>query len=261
MSDYQTLRVERSDGIATLVIDRPEKLNALDRAAIAELQQAVDSIEADDTIRGVIVTGSGDRAFVAGADIREFATLTAASGLELSRRGQDLFRRIELSKKVFVAAVNGFALGGGCELALACHLRIASSGAHFGFPEVTLGLIPGYGGTVRLPRLIGRGRALEMVLTGEMVSAEDALAMGLVNRVVPASELLDAARALLGRITRNAPLAVSAALESTISATETTSADAFALEAFLFGRLASTADLQEGVAAFQEKRPPAFEGR
>lgn len=261
MTDYQTLRVERSDGIATITIDRPEQLNALNGAAMAELDLAVRSIERDEAVHGAIVTGAGTKSFVAGADVNDLAKMTPVTGVELSRRGQEVFRRIELSKKVFLAAVNGFALGGGCELALACHLRIASEAASFGFPEVKLGVIPGYGGTVRLPRIIGRGRALQMILTGEMVPAEEAYRIGLVNRVVPAEGLMASARDMVSRIAANGPVAVGLAIESTTRAMETSIEDALALESTFFGFLAATSDLKEGVSAFLEKRRPTFEGR
>lgn len=261
MQDYKTLRLERSEGIATVTIDRPDQLNALNTDTIAELERVVRSIEDDDEVRGAIVTGAGTKSFVAGADINELATMTPVTGVDLSRRGQEVFRRIELSRKVFVAAVNGFALGGGCELALACHLRVASTDARFGFPEVKLGLLPGYGGTVRLPRIIGKGRALEMILSGDMVEADEARTMGLVNRVVPPAGLMDAAREIVSRIVANGPLAVGLAIESTTRGMETSIEDALALESTFFGLLASTADLKEGVSAFLEKRRPVFGGR
>lgn len=261
MSEYRHLRIVRSQGIATITVDRPDQLNAIDRAAMAELDDAVAEVERDAAVRGVIITGAGTKSFVAGADINDLATMTPVTGVELSRRGQAVFRRIELSRKVFVAAVNGFALGGGCELALACHMRVASSNARFGFPEVKLGILPGYGGTVRLPRVIGKGRAMEMILTGEMVGAEEAFRIGLVNRLVGVDELMGAARKLVGQVVANGPLAVGLAIESTSRGMEVGIEDALALESTFFGFLASTADLKEGVAAFLEKRPPSFEGR
>jgi enoyl-CoA hydratase len=261
MSEYRHLRVERSQAIATITVDRPDQLNAIDRAAMAELDDVVAEVERDADVRGVIITGAGTKSFVAGADINDLATMTPVTGVELSRRGQAVFRRIELSRKVFVAAVNGFALGGGCELALACHMRVASINARFGFPEVKLGILPGYGGTVRLPRVIGKGRAMEMILTGEMVGAEEAFRIGLVNRLVGVDELMGAARKLVGQVVANGPLAVGLAIESTSRGMEVGIEDALALESTFFGFLASTADLKEGVTAFLEKRPPSFEGR
>lgn len=247
--------------IATLTIQRPEKLNALDRATLAEIGRAVRQIRDDDAVRGVIVTGSGEKAFAAGADIAELATLEPLEAVEVSRQGQAVFRGIERSRKPFVAAVNGFALGGGCELALACHLRLASSNARFGLPEVRLGIIPGYGGTVRLARLVGRGRALQLILTGEMVGAEEAARIGLVNEVLPPDELLPRARTLLEKVLENGPLAVAFALDAVQRGLDLPADDALAVESDLFGLLAGTEDMREGMAAFLEKRPPRFHGR
>ena len=261
MPSHSSISLDLGDPIATLTIQRPEKLNALDRATIAELGEAVAQIRVTDHVRGAILTGSGDKAFVAGADIAELAGMTTLEGVEISRRGQAVFGAIERSRKPMLAAVNGFALGGGCELALACHLRIASAGARFGLPEVRLGIVPGYGGTVRLPRLIGRGRALEMILTGEMVGAEEAERIGLVNRVVPAEELLPQARALLESILKNGPVAVGFAIESVNRGLDLPLSDALEVEADLFGLLAATDDMREGMAAFLEKRAARFHGR
>lgn len=250
-----------ADGIALLRIDRPEKLNALNGETIAELADAVGRIAADSAVSGVVVTGTGDRAFVAGADITELATMGPREAVEISRRGQRVFREIELSRKPYVAAVNGFALGGGCELALACHLRVASVTAKFGFPEVRLGIIPGYGGTVRLSRLVGRGRALEMILGGEPIDAQESLRLGLTNRVVVADQLLETARQLLLGILRNGPLAVGMAIESVVRGADLSVDDALQLESHLFGLLATTEDMREGMNAFLEKRPAEFRGR
>jgi enoyl-CoA hydratase len=258
---YQYLRIERKDEIAILVVQRPEKLNALNAATVAELDRAFHAFAEDPEVRGVIVTGAGEKAFVAGADIAELARMGPLSGVSTSREGQDAFRFLETMRKPVIAAVNGFALGGGLELALACHIRIASENARFALPEVKLGIIPGYGGTVRLPRLVGRGRALEMMLTGEMMGAEEALRIGLVNRVVPQVELMGAAEALMKKITANGPVAVSLALESVDRALDTSVDEGLLYESNLFGLLAATEDMREGMQAFLEKRPAEFQGR
>ncbi len=259
--NFESLDVRREDAIAVLTVNRPEKLNALNDATIGELEQAFRSLAEDDDVRGVLVTGAGEKAFVAGADIRELAAMDSLGGVRTSRKGQDVFRFVERMGKPVVAAVNGFALGGGLEFALACHLRVASESARFGLPEVSLGIIPGYGGTVRLPRLIGRGRALEMILTAEMIDAERAHAIGLVNRVAPADELMDVATGLLERIAANGPVAVALALEAVDHGMDATTEDAQRLESNLFGLLASTEDMREGMQAFLEKRKPDFTGR
>ena len=261
MAEYRNLQIDVADRIATLTVHRPERLNALDRATIEEIGAALGELRGRDDVGGIVITGSGPKAFVAGADIGELARMGAVEGVEVSRLGQRVFREIELSRKPVVAAVNGFALGGGCELALACHLRVASEGARFGLPEVKLGIIPGYGGTVRLPRIVGRGRALELILTGEMIDAREAHRIGLVNRVFPAESLLAEARALLASILRNGPLAVGLAIESATRGLETALDDALATESHLFGLLASTADMREGMAAFLEKREAEFTGK
>jgi len=261
MATYRYLKLERQDQIATLVIQRPEKLNALNAELLAELDEAVRDLAGDDQVRGVVVTGAGEKAFVAGADIAELAQLEPLAAVRTARRGQDIFRALEKLPKPVVAAVNGFALGGGLELALACHLRIASENARFGLPEVKLGIIPGYGGTIRLPRLVGRGRALELILTGEMIGAEEAYRIGLVNRVVPQPELLETARALLAKIVANGPLAVAHALEAVDRGADATLDGGFEIESNLFGLLADTEDMREGMQAFLEKRPARFQGR
>jgi enoyl-CoA hydratase len=211
-------------------------------------------------VRGVIVTGVGAKAFVAGADIAELSKMGPVDGVEVSRLGQRVFREIELSRKPVIAAVNGFALGGGCELALACHLRIASENAKFGLPEVKLGIIPGYGGTLRLPRIVGKGRALELMLTGEMIDAQEAHRIGLVNRVVP-QDGPEEARALMSTILRNGPVALGLAIECTTRGMEMSVDDGLALESNLFGLLAATEDMREGMQAFLEKRAAEFRGR
>ena len=258
---FSVIQFETKEGIATLTINRPDKLNALNDAVIEELREAVAAIETDDSIRGVIVTGAGPKAFVAGADISELATQGPLSGKDRSLAGQAVFRRLERCGKPVIAAVNGFALGGGCELAMACHFRLASENAKFGQPEVKLGIGPGYGGTVRLPRLVGRGRALELLLTGDMIDAQEAYRIGLVNRVVPADELMPQAEKLLRRILANGPIAVRLCLEAVDTGLDLSVDESSLLEANHFGLIASTEDMREGMAAFLEKRSAAFTGR
>jgi enoyl-CoA hydratase len=261
MAEYSNLQLEVQDGIATLSVNRPDKLNALNEQTIRELDAAVREITERADVRGAIVTGVGAKAFVAGADIAELARMGPVDGVEVSRLGQRVFRAIELSRKPVIAAVNGFALGGGCELALACHLRIAADNAKFGLPEVKLGIIPGYGGTLRLPRIVGKGRALELMLTAEMIDAAEAHRIGLANRVVPQAELMDTARKLMGTILKNGPVALGLAIECTTRGMEMSVDDGLALESNLFGLLAATEDMREGMSAFLEKRPANFQGR
>lgn len=260
MTEYSNIQVETDGAIAVITVNRPEKLNALNAATVAELDTGFHAVAAEETVRGVIVTGAGAKAFVAGADIGELATMGPLSGVAVSRLGQNAFRFLETMRKPVLAAVNGFALGGGLELALACHLRIASSTARFGLPEVRLGIIPGYGGTVRLPRVVGRGRALELILSGEMIDAPEAHRIGLVNRVVEPDALLTEAKALMSKITANGPVALAMALESVDHAATVSTEDALRLESDLFGLLASTEDMREGMQAFLEKRAAAFKG-
>jgi enoyl-CoA hydratase len=255
-----TLLFELTDGIARITVNRPDKLNALNAIVIAELGDAVTRIETDSAVRGVIVTGAGSKAFVAGADINELTDQGATGGRARALIGQQVFRRLERCGKPVIAAVNGFALGGGCELAMACHLRVASENAKFGQPEVKLGIAPGYGGTVRLPRLVGRARALELLLTGEMIDAAEAHRIGLVNRVVPADRLLSEAEALLKTILANGPLAVRACLEAVDAGLDAGIDEALLLEATYFGLLSATEDMHEGTRAFVEKRKPGFKG-
>jgi enoyl-CoA hydratase len=255
-----TLTFDLTDGIARITVNRPDKLNALNAIVIGELGDAVTRIETDVAVRGVIVTGAGSKAFVAGADIAELSDQGVAGGRARALAGQQVFRRLERSGKPVIAAINGFALGGGCELAMACHLRVAGEGARFGQPEVKLGIAPGYGGTVRLPRLIGRARALELLLTGEMIDATEALRLGLVNRVVANERVIPESEALLRKILENGPLAVRACLEMVDVGLEMTTDQALLLEAGYFGLLSATSDMREGTRAFLEKRKPAFTG-
>lgn len=258
---YSTLLYDLRDGIAVITVNRPDKLNALNDTVIGELGAAIDAARDDAAVQAVVLTGAGPKAFVAGADISELSSQGPFEGKERSLRGQAIFRRFEALRKPVVAAVNGFCLGGGCELAMACHLRIASETAKFGQPEVKLGIGPGYGGTVRLPRLIGRGRAIQLLLTGEMIDAQEAWRIGLVNRVVPADRLLAECEAFLRTVLAQGPLAVRCVLEAVDAGFEMTSQDALLLEANHFGLLSSTADMREGMTAFLEKRRADFSGR
>ena len=246
------------DGILTLTIHRPEALNALNRNVIDALSAALEAAQDNDDVQVIVLTGAGEKAFVAGADIKEFADFDQAQGEDLARRGQrDLFDRVEQSLKPVVAAVNGFALGGGLELAMAAHVRIASSNARMGLPEVSLGVIPGYGGTQRLAQIVGKGKAMEMVLTGGMIDAEAALACGLVNQVVDQELLLETAQIMAGKIAKNAPTALAAALDSVLAGY---SRDGFDVEIQRFGQCFTTNDFKEGTTAFLEKRKPQFPG-
>jgi enoyl-CoA hydratase len=257
---HTTLLFELHDAIAVVTVNRPEKLNALNAVVIAELGEVAERIRTDPAIRGMILTGAGPKAFVAGADIGEIAAQGPVDGKARALEGQRVFRNLERCGKPVIAAVNGFALGGGCELAMACHLRVASEQARFGQPEVTLGIGPGYGGTVRLPRLVGKGRALELLLTGQMIDAQEAYRIGLVNRVVPADRLLSESEQILRSILENGPLAVRACLEAVDTGLDVGVDQALLLEATLFGLLSGTADMREGTAAFVAKRKPSFKG-
>jgi enoyl-CoA hydratase len=257
---YSLLELSVVDRVATLTINRPDKLNALNAATIGELGNAIDEIRTRDDIAGAILTGAG-RAFVAGADISELAAQTPMQAKQRALRGQRVFRQFETSPKPVVAAVNGFALGGGCELAMSCHVRIASDAAKFGQPEVKLGICPGYGGTQRLPRLVGMGRALQLLMTGEIIDAAEAYRIGLVNRVVPGTDLLASADALVRQMLANAPLALASCIETVVRGTEIPLDDALNLEANHFALLAGSQDMAEGARAFLEKRPPVFAGR
>jgi enoyl-CoA hydratase len=257
---YTTLLLDVRDGIATVTVNRPDKLNALNDTVIDELTLVADRIATDADIRGAILTGSGTKAFVAGADIAELSQCDMATARSLSMKGTRAFRHIEQCLKPVVAAVNGFALGGGCELAMACHLRLASENAKFGQPEVKLGTCPGYGGTVRLPRLVGRGRAIELLTSGAMINAQEAWRIGLVNRVVPADQLLAEAEKLVRSILEQGPLAVAMCLQMVDDQEHLPLDAALALESRRFGELAGTDDFREGTSAFLAKRKAAFQG-
>jgi len=257
---YQLLTFDVADRIATITVTRPDKLNALNDALMAELDDAIDDAIAREDVGGVLLTGAG-RAFVAGADISEMVGEGALAMKARAERGQRTFRRFETSPKPTVAAVNGFALGGGCELAMACHIRVASDAAKFGQPEVKLGIVPGYGGTQRLPRLVGKGRALQLLMTGEMIDAAEAYRIGLANAVVPAAELLDRARALLTQMLANAPVALALCIEAVNAGYDLPIEEAMQMEAHQFGLSASTDDMREGTAAFLAKRAAQFQGR
>ena len=252
---------EKKDGIAYVTLNRPKVLNALNQRTWQDLRAAFEDARDDATVRGVILTGAGDKAFIAGADISEIAHITAVDAEQSSRYGQDVLTLIETLGKPVIAAVNGFALGGGCETAMACTIRVASEHARFGQPEVTLGIIPGGGGTQRLPRLVGKGRALQLILSGAMITAQEAYRIGLVNEVVPATDLIPRAEAILKQIFANAPVAIRFSLEAVNRGLETSQAEGMALEASLFGLCAGTEDKDEGTQAFLQKRAAKFKGR
>jgi enoyl-CoA hydratase len=257
---YQTLLTSLENGIFTITINRPDKLNAINKQVMLDLNDVIQEVEKNAAIKAVILTGSGQKGFVAGADISEFVGLNSGEGMDLARRGQEIFFKIENCSKPVIAAVNGFALGGGCELAMACHFRIAAENAKFGQPEVNLGLIPGYGGTQRLVQLIGKGRALELLMTGNMIDAATALQYGLVNYVVPQEELLAKAISLLQTITSKAPLAISHCIKA-VNAVFNHTKDGYEVELEAFGDSFDTQDMKEGAAAFLEKRKPNFTGK
>jgi enoyl-CoA hydratase len=255
---FENLMISDAGGIRTITINRPEKLNALNVTTVGELGIAITEVENDATIDAVVITGAGDKAFVAGADISELATLGPVEAKEFALRGQAVFSRLERLNKPVIAAVNGYALGGGCELAMACHIRVATTNAVFGQPEVKLGLIPGYGGTQRLPRLVGRGRALEILLTGRNVNAKEATRIGLANVVCEPAELEGVVDGLLESILANGPLAISHCLEAVNSGLDMSLDDACLLEATLFGVGAASEQMREGTSAFLERRKPEF---
>jgi enoyl-CoA hydratase len=258
---YENLLVEREQSVLIVTINRPGVLNALNSTTMGELSTVLDEAERDEAVRVIVITGAGPKAFIAGADINELAVQTPVGGREHARAGQALFDRLERLGKPVIAAVNGFALGGGCELAMACTLRIAADTAKFGQPEINLGLIPGYAGSQRLPRLVGRGRALELLLTGAPVTAEEAWRIGLVNRVVPAADLLAETRKLAQAIAAKAPVAVRYILDAVVTGSEMPLTEAQRYEATLFGLVSTTEDMREGTRAFLEKRPAEFKGR
>lgn len=258
--DYSNLRLEKRPPLAILTIDRPKALNALNAAVFAELSAALDEVAADASVRVILLTGEGDRAFAAGADIRELSSVAPEEGQAISLRGQGILRRMETMGKPVIACIRGFALGGGCELAMACTFRIAADDARLGLPEAKLGLVPGYGGSQRLPRLVGRGMALKLLLTGAPADAAEALRIGLVDEVVPAAELRSRAEALAGQIAANAPLAVAAAIELVDQGSSLPLELSLLREAARFGELFRTADKEEGTSAFLEKRAPHWKG-
>jgi len=258
---YHTLLFDIRDAIAFITINRPDKLNALNDQVVNELADAAERVATEDAIRGVLLTGAGQKAFVAGADIADLAKQGPFDGKARALRGQAMLRRFETCGKPVVAAINGFALGGGCELAMACHIRIASESAKFGQPEVKLGIAPGYGGTQRLPRIVGKGNALRLILTGDMIDAQEAHRIGLVTQVVPAAELLATAEQTLRGILAMGPLAVRLAIEAVDQGLEMSLDEGLLLEANHFGLLAATEDMKEGLTAFLEKRAPRFQGR
>jgi enoyl-CoA hydratase len=260
MADANLL-VTRDAAVATVTINRPKVLNALNSDTIDELRRTLLELQRDDAIRVIVLTGAGEKAFVAGADINELAVQTPTSGREHALTGQHVFDLIENLGKPVIAAINGFALGGGCELAMACTLRVAADTARLGQPEVNLGLIPGYAGTQRLSRLVGRGRAMELILTGAPITAEEAQRIGLVNRVVPAAELATTVRTLAEQLAKSAPIALRYIINAVNKGAEMPFAEACQYEAALFGLVASTDDMREGTKAFLEKRKPDFKGR
>ena len=258
--DYATLLTESQDGICTITLNRPKAMNALSRETLTEVKQAVSSAIADTNVKVIILTGSGEKAFVAGADISELSKEDARTGRGFAAFGQDVFNTIERATKPVIAAVNGFALGGGCELAMACHMRIASENAKFGQPEVNLGIIPGYGGTQRLPRLVGLGRAMELVLTGDLIDAQEAYRIGLVNKVVAPGEALEIAKQLAGKIIAKSEIAVKYSLQAMEIVPQTGLQEGLNHEAALFGLCCGSSDFKEGTQAFLEKRKPEFKG-
>ena len=258
---FDTLLLEHDGAIAIVTINRPHVLNALNSQTIDELRRAILDLQRDESVRVVVLTGAGNKAFVAGADINELAVQTPTSGRDHALTGQHVFDLVENMGKPVLAAINGYALGGGCELAMACTLRLAADTAKLGQPEIALGLIPGYAGTQRLPRLVGKGRAMEMILTGTPIGAEEALRIGLVNRVCPAAELMAAARALAHQLAAAAPIAMRYIINAVNKGVEMSFVEASQYEATLFGLVASTDDMREGTAAFLQKRKPEFKGR
>jgi len=257
----ENVRTENRDGVLIVTIDRPKVLNALNAQTVGEIGEAFEAAREDDSVKAVILTGGGEKAFVAGADINELAKMTPISGKATASKGQGVFFDIERFPKPVIAAINGYALGGGCELALACHIRIASENAQIGLPEVTLGIIPGYGGTQRLARLVGKGKALEIICTADRIGAADAEKIGLVNKVVPADQLMSVAEEMARKIASRGPVAVRCAIEAVMSGSEMPFEEGQFLEATLFGLLCATDDMKEGMKAFLEKRAANFTGK
>ena len=257
----ENVRTENRDGVLIITIDRPKVLNALNAQTVEEIGQAFEAARNDESVKAIIVTGGGEKAFVAGADINELAKMTPISGKATASKGQGVFFEIERFPKPVIAAINGYALGGGCELALACHIRIASDKAQIGLPEVTLGIIPGYGGTQRLARLVGKGKALEIICTADRVGAADAEKIGLVNKVVPADQLMSVAEEMARKIASRGPVAVRCAIEAVMNGSEMPFEEGQFLEATLFGLLCATEDMKEGMNAFLEKRTANFQGK
>ena len=258
---YENLLVEQDGAVGIVTFNRPQVLNAINAPTLDALRHAVLDLQRDERVRVVILTGSGERAFVAGADINELAVQTPAGGREHALTGQHVFDLVENLGKPVIAAINGYALGGGCELAMACTLRLAADTAKIGLPEITLGMLPGYGGTQRLSRLVGKGKAMELILTGALIPADEAVRIGLINRKVPASVLMIEARKLAGQLAANAPVAMRYIMSALNKGLEMPFAEACVYEATLFGLVASTEDMREGTRAFLEKRKPEFKGR
>ena len=259
---FENLQLSHDDGILKITIARAAKMNSLNQQTLNEIRSAMDQVYSDKTIKGVIFIGEGEKAFIAGADIAEFSSITGVNSRKFSENGQEIFSSIETCPKPVIAAVNGFALGGGCELAMACHIRIAVTTAKFGLPEVSLGLIPGYGGTQRLPQLVGKGKAMEMILTGEMITASEAKDLGLVNHVVEnPEELLPKANEILSKIINKGPIAVEMAINCVNAFYNKSEEDGYQTEANSFGICSRTEDFKEGTKAFLEKRKPKFLGK
>jgi enoyl-CoA hydratase len=258
---FENVLYQKKESTAYITLNRPKVLNALSHQTFLDLRVAFEDARDDAAVRGVILTGAGDKAFIAGADISELATVTAVEAAQSSNVGQEVLNLVENLGKPVIAAIKGFALGGGCEMAMACTIRVASESAKFGQPEVKLGLVPGGGGTQRLPRLVGKGRALQIILSGEMISAQEAYRIGLVNEVVPAAEVIVRAEAILKQIFANAPLAIKYSLEAVNKGLEISQSEGQALEAAFFGLCAGTEDKKEGTQAFLQRRTPHFQGR
>ncbi len=260
MATFNNLLLQQEDGVLTITINRADKLNALNSETINEIHNAMQQVYDDETVKGVIITGAGAKAFVAGADIAEISELTEVTARSFSESGQEAFSMIERCNKPVIAAVNGFALGGGCELAMACHMRVANTGARFGQPEVNLGLLPGYGGTQRLTQLVGKGKAMELMMTGDMLNAEEARALGLVNHVVAPEDLMPRCMEILQKIMSKAPLAVALVIEG-VNAVYNKDENGYQTEANAFARLCGSEDFAEGTSAFLEKRKAKFTGK